>query len=375
MLINMNPKVLAALEKNGATMPLAKAIAKANNQFNDLIFLQTFIDSIKSISITQLSKDFMGERFAVRQSGIPAQIISAIGASIKVTDLEAYFPKWEQELRLSLKASYKDVDTLYKKVLKNTAALTADLRSDVESIKKDKLLYRNFKSLTDDALKMAVYFAGKENSSYFKWLSDFSEMLTEIASTTDSKALAKVIESYALPPGSYRLKRNSNFSVDLNAFPGLYVGGEQIIGDKAMRGVYGFTAPIGLSFSWGTRRSHLESDKDYRNMYISKKGKLKTRTLNNWTADLMVIDLAAPVSYRLGKGPEQGLPDEVGWAQVFSPGVNLRRGIGNTPLCLGIGVQRTPDLRTDFSKAEHDAWRFHASIAFDLPLLNIHRVR
>lgn len=246
----------------------------------------------------------------------------------------------------------------------------------------DRYLFKNALLVTEDQLENVELLLERRNHDFLKWLTDFATLLTEISSAKKSEDLAKVIETYAMPPGSYRLKRSSNFSIDLNAFTGVYIGPEWIEGSNKPGVVYGVTAPVGFAFSWGFPSKDAVKRADDKNNYVNRKGKLRRRSGSSLTVDLTVIDVGAVFSYRINNDSE-GLPNEVKWDQVISPALNLRLGLKNTPFVVGMGIQRTPKLRsvkddvtTDGKSPEPSAaFRLHLSAAFDLPLINIYRSR
>lgn len=216
--------------------------------------------------------------------------------------------------------------------------------------------------------------------------------LNDVMLTTDAKQLSKVVESYALPPGSYKRKRNNWWSLDLNAYVGGYYGIEKIEGEYDHWGnVYGITAPIGIALS-RTFGKKLRSGKDtaltedlIRNpdkVRIGNKNMWR-RTQNTLTLAVNIVDIGAMVSYRFSHTTDstgKGLPKDLHWAQVLSPGFKLSYGIRNTPLVISAGYQYTPLLRTvKPSDAEAAAQtfetrsthRFFAALLFDLPLVNL----
>jgi hypothetical protein len=196
----------------------------------------------------------------------------------------------------------------------------------------------------------------------------------------DAKALSKVVESYAVPPGSYKRKRNSWSSIDLNAYVGGYYGTEWLDGGSARSGnVFGITAPIGISFNktFGKKMEATDSLSEdlIRNPGKLKirKGKIRKRSNSTFTIDLSVVDLGAVVSYRFNHIAEEGLPKKVKWTQLLSPGLRVGYGLPNTPLIIGMGYQFTPELRslTADSKDLYSAHRVSVNLMFDLPLFHI----
>ncbi len=204
--------------------------------------------------------------------------------------------------------------------------------------------------------------------------------LNDAALAQNDKQLAKSIESYALPPGSYKRKRNNWYSLDLNAYAGVYGGMEGLFQDRKApddyAGVVGFSAPIGLTLSKTFSRKKCPDDRD--DTYILNPNKVKLSRNNvryrsklNVAMTLSIVDLGAVVSYRLSNTTAQALPREVNWQQLLSPGLHFAVGIPSTPLVGMMGAQFTPLLRevTETQK-QYNAFRIYGGLYFDLPLLN-----
>lgn len=208
--------------------------------------------------------------------------------------------------------------------------------------------------------------------------------LNDVALTKSGKELAKTIEAYAMPAGSYKKKRESWFSFDLNAYVGLYAGNEWINRSNLKQqnrtgSVYGLTAPIGFSFSktLGRRMNpslFLENKENPDHIKFNKK-QLWTLRPTTFTLFVSAIDIGAVVSYRFGNN-DSILPQQVKLAQVFSPGVHLNIGLRNTPIVFAAGYQYSPSLRrindatNSPSQTEWNTNRVYAGILFDIPLFN-----
>ncbi len=217
------------------------------------------------------------------------------------------------------------------------------------------------------------------SKSRFLYVTKSAELFTDIMSAGNSKELASVIEAYSMPPNSYKIKRSSRFSVDINAYVGAYGGLESIkvndtINNKtshSVKAVYGISVPLGITFSWGSRR---ESNSPSSNSFLTKKGSIKELKGNCFSLSVNIIDITAPVVYRLEKGENIALPKQLKWAQILSPGLHARWGIRNTPLNLSTGIQYTPQMRNlDGPEDMQQAVRLYAGVFFDLPLFNVYR--
>ena len=203
-----------------------------------------------------------------------------------------------------------------------------------------------------------------------------AEFFTDVMAAGNSKQLAQVIESYAMPPNSYKVKRNTRYSIDLDAYVGLYTGVESL-GSKTpdsiakFAPVWGLSAPIGISFSWGSRRNSRPGE---TTSFLDKSGHPKTLSGNSFSITVSMLDIAAPLAFRLSNDSEEALPKSLSWAQLFSPGLHFRWGIRNTPLCFSTGLQYTPQLRKmNLSTTNQQAYRAYVGLFFDIPLFNIYK--
>ncbi|RYU91524.1 hypothetical protein EWM62_06180 [Mucilaginibacter terrigena] len=195
-----------------------------------------------------------------------------------------------------------------------------------------------------------------------------TNFINDVMVTGNSDDLSKVIASYASPPQSYRIKRNSRFSIDLNAYVGLTAGFESFEHPKI---AYGLTAPIGVAFSWGY------ADKEAGQPYIKKDGQVTYLKGNSFSVALTIIDIGAVVRYRFSNDSAEGLPKEVNFSQFLSPSVQLHWGIKNTPLDFVVAYQYLPNLRKlgdpdvpAAPKTFRSLSAIYAGLVFDLPLMN-----
>ncbi len=212
-------------------------------------------------------------------------------------------------------------------------------------------------------------------------VSQLLNFFTDIQKTNDSKQLSQIIEKYAEPVQSYRIKRYTNFSFDINAYPGVYVGVETRAGagntpfsnDSISKIVSGITAPIGLSFSWALRSKFTCERANKYAVYINKTGNLKSFKGGCFTTSLMIIDIGAVLAYRFSNDTSKALPQKVTFSQFLAPGIHVGYGIPNLPLVIKAGIQYSPQLRTFNNEGGKlfDVYRFGLSVCYDIPLLNI----
>lgn len=181
----------------------------------------------------------------------------------------------------------------------------------------------------------------------------YGSFMAAISEADSPEEVEKIIETFALPQGSSRIKRRTRFNVALNAYCGLFTGHEKISGVKEKKEVntYGLTAPIGVSVSHGTSKgwSH--------------------------TGFISIIDLGAVAAFRFAADSTAQVPT-IRLKNIFSPGVFYSLGIRNTPLSLNLGAQVGPNLRKVTSSVNNYAdktyIRYSFSLCVDLPILNLY---
>jgi len=199
----------------------------------------------------------------------------------------------------------------------------------------------------------------KESEQLTNFVQDFlfyGGFMVDILSALDAQTVSGIIQQYALPVGSYRMKRHAHFSMDINAYPGLYIGVESGLNNTLNSdGVAGVTAPIGLTTSWGN---------------------FKEKDGQSFSLFFPVIDIGAAFSYRWGNR-FGGFPDELRWRQILSPGVHAVYGFKELPISLMVGAQFTPELRgiadNGFTtETSQSVWHFGVRGVVDIPLFNLH---
>jgi len=247
---------------------------------------------------------------------------------------------------------------------KNEVLQGLEWRNGMLTLGADNVLYRQF---FKNSLVANLTVARKAASIF-----------QDIILANGSKELSMVIEKYAMPVGSYKVKRRSRWSVDLNAYFGVYGGYEwaQQPGSNSYRGaaggVLGFTAPIGFTYSWAGYTGKGNTNEGYS---VSAKKGLRRFNGSSHSISFTIIDIGAVVSYRFTNAADAPLPEKVTWGQVISPGLFYRYGIKNTPLCAHLGAQFAPQLRTINDVKNQNTIRATLGVTMDLPLLNLGKGR
>jgi len=199
----------------------------------------------------------------------------------------------------------------------------------------------------------------------------YGSFLAAISEADKPEEVQKVIETFALPPGSSRIKRQSLFNVSLNAYCGLFVGNEVIKGvdpDNPLGQLnsYGLTAPIGISISKGYR---------YLPWPMSKIPWFHSEAGWSSTWFISFVDIGSVAAYRFTNETADQVPT-IQLRDIFSPGLFWSLGIPKSPLSFTLGAQVGPNLRkvndttNDYSNNTYT--RYSASICVDLPVLNLY---
>lgn len=194
----------------------------------------------------------------------------------------------------------------------------------------------------------------------------YGAFMANIVKAKTSEEIAEAIEAGALPAGSSRIKRETRFNVSLNSFVGLHWGDEKLkqpLNSSITPGwgrIYGLSAPIGIAVS---------------------KGLGKSKSYGSLSLFASVIDIGALASFRFQDDETEELPT-VRLQNILAPGVHLVYGIPKTPLSIGYGWQKGPQLRKvnvpdpnnpgGFVNELANGYRWTVFIAVDIPLLNFY---
>lgn len=173
--------------------------------------------------------------------------------------------------------------------------------------------------------------------------------INDMALAKTSDDVEKAIDAFALPAGSYAIKRQSQFSFTINSYPGVLSAYEVSLAKEAFS--VAFTAPVGLGLSWGSKKGSVNG------IFIP------------------VIDIGALTRLRLdGDTHTKSLP-EFTFKNIFSPGIYYSHGFRKSPLAINIGVQYGPELESFKDDGsilfKKDVFRFGIGLVFDIPLLNL----
>lgn len=199
--------------------------------------------------------------------------------------------------------------------------------------------------------------------------------LAEIAVSDTVVEVKDLLEKYAEPAGSFRIKRGSQFSISINSFPGVF-GGIDIITDNHGKLGTGFVAPIGINFSRANRTkikvSEIKNASDF-DFYKNSKFNKYTGSCTNFF--ISIIDIGAPFIYRWSNDFTQGFTDQIKWEDVFAPGISIGHGFAKSGLTLMVTGQIAPALQkvTEIENfiAPNKTYRLGLTLTYDLPILTL----
>lgn len=177
----------------------------------------------------------------------------------------------------------------------------------------------------------------------------------------NAEELANVLDSHALPPTSYKLKRRVSRSIDLNGYVGLQGSRMWTNGFTSLKTQYtvGITAPIGFAYTWST----LKRDKP-----------------NNWGITIDIVDLGNIVNHYLVNSTTDYTKD-VHFSEVFSPAASCMYALRKTPFVVFASFKLLP-LKTStitttdgnqklINEKAFDATIFSVGVKIDIPLVNL----
>lgn len=186
----------------------------------------------------------------------------------------------------------------------------------------------------------------------------YGQFMAAVIDADNSEEVVQVIESFALPPGSASVKKETPFNMAINGYTGLAGGRENLTDVGEPAGFYALSAPLGITISVG----------------LGQAGSLSLYGT--------ILDIGALTAFRFADAETKDLP-ELSFQNIYTPGLYLVYGVPQLPLSIGFGYQNGPNLRgvlldpasgdLQFEMAE--GYRWNAFIGVDIPLLNLVRTR
>ena len=177
---------------------------------------------------------------------------------------------------------------------------------------------------------------------------EYVHLFASITKAENSKAVEELLETYALPAGSSRIKKVSNFNMAVNSYVGGFGARSKDMGE-GFTNTYGLTAPIGLTISHGWEKAGSAS------LFLG------------------VFDIGGTIRYKLDtKGQYQ---QNITLAGIVSPGVHAVYGFPwYLPISFGVGCQWISPTTANANKIDLKP-TFNAFLAVDIPLFNLTAVQ
>lgn len=284
---------------------------------------------------------------------------------------------------IEISATFKEaVDAIH-----TAAPIAIELNEAISAKEYTKLL-----PITLEALETFIPSETLESNIFLKDFLKYGNLAVSLSTATTSEEFASVLRGAVLPAQSYRLKRNSHFSITANAYAGIF-GGVELLEksnvENPISGITGFTAPIGIGLNWAVGKKDKPSKySKYPVKTVLFKTDRKSDVVDSIVREkyfgrqslsllFTFVDVGAIAAFRLQD--DESPAANVQWKNILAPGCYFVWGIGNTPLALNIGGQFGPELRsvkaTDGATEtviESRAWRFGAGLTVDIPLFNFY---
>jgi hypothetical protein len=181
-----------------------------------------------------------------------------------------------------------------------------------------------------------------------KRIMKYGSFMASIAQAQNSDDVKSVIESVALPAGSYSIKQKTYLSLSVNGYMGY--GWDFHSNELYMKGIY---APLGLAFSRGA---------------IGKK-----YGGGAFVAFISIIDIGGLTAFRL-ENETDTLKQNIKLQSIISPSVQILYEIPRTPLNICFGWRMTPSLfysGHETFKTVESVSAFNLSVLIDIPIFTI----
>jgi len=193
----------------------------------------------------------------------------------------------------------------------------------------------------------------KDDRKFWPAFIEYANLIASLANAENGAEVKEILNNAALPVGSSRIKKYSNFNLAVNAYPGYYIRENKSTALHPLTGfsnTNGITAPIGLSFSYGMGRA------------------------GSFSLFAGLLDIGAIVKYHVENDTANepaSIESEIELGDIFSPGISLVYGFFcNIPLSISAGYQWLPGNVDNSSKLKYEPF-FTASIGVDIPMFNL----
>lgn len=255
---------------------------------------------------------------------VKSKISSKINSNLEA-QINKYFSIYVK-IELGL---YKNNDEL----LKEKKKLSSEKNELLNLLRKDmpQLAIRTFRVKDKNAVKI-IHFLG------------------DIADSNNAEDVEKAFENFALPSGSYSMKKGA-FNVSVNSYPGIFGGYD--FNQYKDNFITGVTAPIGLS-----------TTTFFKGVYFF----------------VPIIDIAAPFRLRFDSDNKTEVISDFNFKNIFSPGAFVIVPLGNSPFVFNFGAQYGPQLKFTDSALQNSpnltfdksSWNIRFGVSIDIPVFNLY---
>jgi len=228
---------------------------------------------------------------------------------------------------------------------------TANLSTENAAVINDQL--RGYQAQLSD-LNLKLYAANYQSKNaktellIIGKIIEYTQLFAALSQVDNSSDVESLLETYALPAGSSRVKKETDFNIALNAYVGGFFGRSGSSG-TGFTNTYGLTAPIGFTVSHGFNEC------------------------GSVSVFAGLLDVGSIIRYKLDNNG--AYEQNINFAGLVSPSVQLIYGLPwYIPLSIGAGCQWTTPT-TSSSNQIHLMPHFNAFIAVDIPLFNLTAVR
>ena len=218
------------------------------------------------------------------------------------------------------------------------------------------ILDKQYSAAVFDAYVLMSNIKDKEGKDlpFLKSFLKYGMLIADVANAKSSDEVKKAIAATAMPVGSSAMKRNSRFSVMLQAYVGGY-GGAVYYKDSLNRyqttAAYGIFAPVGFSLNAGGKRNS-----------------------GAVSFNFQLLDLGSLVNFYLKNGDNAVLPNDykVNLIDIFSPGFQLGYLFPRTPLTAFIGGNYIPAFYKTAENTYKGGCRWQVGVAVDIPMYKLY---
>jgi hypothetical protein len=296
-------------------------------------YLSEIIDNTQSLSIAVDS--LVNERLKQQKDLVP-YYLSVLNHTRKLLTSYIAMKPFDRKIQLP-----QEIDAMV-----SLMSLSMTMAQDIS--------LKNYNAVVLDAMELLCR-AGM-NSASVQNISTYLSFAANVVAAENSDDVKNAIEAVALPAGSSQIKRNSTFTIALNAYIGAYGGGHWISG-KAGSGAlsYGLTAPVGVAFSCGHGRKYA------------------------WSTGIFFsfVDVGAIAAFRFrGDSGIERIPSAIQLKDIVSPGIIVSLGLPCCPISINAGYQMGPNLfsvsstSNDYRNVPYH--RVSGSVCVDIPLIDFY---